>query len=214
MTMLSTHLKDIYDYCELMTHEEGLELKNLERQTHLQTIAPQMISGKLQGRFLSFISKLCKPNFILDIGTFTGYSALCLSEGLSEHGSLYSIDISKDYDHIRESATPKSSSNSRIHWIKGDALLEIPKLNFSWDLVFLDASKNNYLKFLDLLEPRIRKGGILLADNVLWYGKVLQEQKDEETSVLHQFNERLKNSSLWTSVLLPVRDGLNISIRN
>lgn len=212
--MLSTQLNDIYRYCDLMTGEESLELKNLERQTHLQTTAPQMLSGKLQGRLLSFISKIARPRFILDIGTFTGYSAICLAEGLSEQSELYSIDITTDYDHIRESAASESSAQSNIHWIKGDALIEIPKLNIIWDLVFLDASKNNYLKFLDLLEPRVRPGGILIADNVLWYGKVLREDKDEETSVLHQFNERLKNSELWTSLLLPVRDGLSISIKN
>lgn len=197
-----------------MTEEESPTLKELERQTHLQTIAPQMISGKLQGRLLSFISKMINPEFILDIGTFTGYSAICLAEGLSEHGKLYSIDISTDYDHIRELVLSESTPNPKIHWLKGNALHLIPKLEIVWDLVFLDASKNNYLNFLDLLESRIRPGGILIADNVLWYGKVLQDQKDEETAVLHQFNQRLKSSMSWTSLLLPVRDGLSISIKN
>lgn len=211
--MYAIDLKELYAYCDLHSHAEDSTLKELERQTYLQTIAPQMISGRMQGRFLSLISKLKQPRFILEIGTFTGYSALCLAEGLRKDGELHTIEISNDFEHIREEYAMQSSVVDKIKWHIGDALDLIPRLNFQWDLVFLDAAKNQYLNYLDLLERKMTSGSILIADNVLWYGKVLEEKKDEETAILDQFNKRLKTSSNWETQMFPLRDGISISIK-
>lgn len=200
-------------YCEALSHPEPSVLHQLERSTYLNTISPQMISGKLQGRFLSFLSKLKKPTKILDIGSFTGYSAMCLAEGLSEGGIVHSIEITHDYDHIREHILSSDPLYKKIIWHKGDAIEIIPQLNLKWDLVFLDAAKSKYLGFLECLGPFMPKGSLLIADNVLWYGKVLNPKQDEETSTLHTFNEHLRNSVQWETIILPVRDGLSISLK-
>lgn len=205
--------RDLELYCESHTHQPDAVLNELERQTYLQTIAPQMVSGKMQGRLLSMISKLSNPQYILEIGTFTSYSALCLAEGLKPDGELHTIEITEDYKHIVNSYASKSMYFSKIHFHYGDALKLIPKLNYSWDLVFLDAAKNKYLEFLDILEETLKPGAILIADNVLWYGKVLESEKDEETNILDLFNKRLRQSPLWETQILALRDGLSISIK-
>ncbi|MBK9107225.1 MAG: O-methyltransferase [Saprospiraceae bacterium] len=208
-----TYLKQLISYCENLSHPESEVLHQLERSTFLNTTSPQMISGKLQGRILSFISKLKKPKHVLDIGSFTGYSAMCLAEGLSANGLVHSIEITNDYDHIREKILSGDPLFHKIIWHKGDALEIIPQLNLEWDLVFLDASKLKYLAFLECLEPIMQSGSILIADNVLWYGKVLNPQQDAETLTLHRYNETLKVSLNWETFILPVRDGLSISIK-
>ncbi len=206
-------LEALYTYCDNHSSEVSPHLHELERQTYLQTVAPQMISGRMQGRFLSMISRLKHPRYILEIGTFTGYSALCLAEGLTPDGELHTIEISNDFDHIRDQFAKPSLHAEKITWHKGDAEDIIPKLDLSWDLIFLDAAKNKYLRYLELLEQKIKSGCILIADNVLWYGKVLEQIKDEETSILDQFNKRLKKSPLWETEMFPLRDGLSISIK-
>lgn len=211
--MYAIDLKELYTYCDLHSHAEDDILKELERQTYLQTIAPQMISGRMQGRFLSMISKLKQPQYILEIGTFTGYSALCLAEGLALDGELHTIEISNDFDHIRDQYAKPSPFASKIIWHKGDASELIPDLSFQWDIVFLDAGKNKYIEYLDLVEPNMQRGSILIADNVLWYGKVLEEKKDEETTILDLFNKQLKASALWNTQMFPLRDGISISIK-
>ncbi|MBK9720733.1 MAG: O-methyltransferase [Saprospiraceae bacterium] len=210
------HSKDLItlsDYCELLSHAEDAVLLELERQTYLQTIAPQMVSGKMQGRFLSLISRLKQPKYILEIGTFTGYSALCLAEGLSSDGQLHTIEIVDTYDHLIQAYASKSKVYPKIKWYKGDALELIPTFNIAYDLVFLDAAKNKYLELLTMLEAKMKPGSILIADNVLWYGKVIQTQKDEETKILDLFNRTLAASKKWNTQILPLRDGLSISIR-
>jgi caffeoyl-CoA O-methyltransferase len=211
--MYALNINELTKYCEAHSHPEDAFLAELERQTHLQTIAPQMISGRLQGRFLSLISKIKQPKYIIEIGTFTGYSALCLAEGLSSDGEVHTIEISNDFDHIRDDYAKASPHSKNVNWHKGDATDVIPTLPHSWDIAFLDAAKTKYIEYLELLEPRMKPGSILLADNVLWYGKVLEEKKDEETTVLDQFSKRLRNSTLWETLMLPLRDGISISIR-
>lgn len=211
--MYAIDLKELYEYCDAHSHDEDEVLKELERQTHLQTIAPQMISGRMQGRFLSLISKLKQPRYILEIGTFTGYSALCLAEGLTEEGELHTIEISNDFDHIRDQFAKTSPFANKIKWHKGDASEILSNFICNWDIVFLDAAKNKYLEYLDLVEPHMTNGSILIADNVLWYGKVLQEKKDDETTILDLFNKKLKNSTHWVTQMLPLRDGISISIK-
>lgn len=200
-------------YCEHMSHPESEVLHQLERSTYLNTTSPQMISGKLQGRILSFISKLKMPGCVLDIGSFTGYSAMCLAEGLTDEGFVHSIEITSEYDHIREKVLSQDPLYKKIIWHKGDALEIIPQLNLDWDLVFLDAAKIKYISYLECLEPIMKKGSILIADNVLWYGKVLNPVQDAETKALHNYNQTLKASYNWETCIIPVRDGLSISIR-
>jgi caffeoyl-CoA O-methyltransferase len=211
--MYAIQLKDLNAYCDVHSHSEDPFLKELERQTYLQTIAPQMISGRIQGRFLSLISKLKRPRYILEIGTFTGYSALCLAEGLTDDGKLHTIEISDDFDHIRDQYAMQSPVAKKIVWHKGDAATLIPDMNYSWDIVFMDAAKNQYIAYLDLLEKNMKPGSLLIADNVLWYGKVLEEKKDEETRILDLFNKRLKNSTDWDTQIFPLRDGISISMK-
>ncbi len=205
--------KALLDYSEQWTTQGHESLHVLERQTYLQTVAPQMISGKTQGRLLSLIAQLKRPKRILEIGSFTGYSALCLAEGLEENGVLHSIEASRDYDHIRIKYASAHPAYSKIKWHLGDALDIIPQLDGDWDLVFLDAAKSKYLEFLGILEPRMAFAGILIADNVLWYGKVLDETKDEETRVLDAFNKAIYESKNWQTLLLPIRDGISISMK-
>jgi caffeoyl-CoA O-methyltransferase len=182
-------LEALYTYCDNHSSEVSPYLHELERQTYLQTVAPQMISGRMQGRFLSMISRLKQPRYILEIGTFTGYSALCLAEGLTPDGELHTIEISNDFDHILDQFAKPSVHAEKITWHKGDAEDIIPNL--------------------DKLKP----GCILIADNVLWYGKVLDVLKDEETAILDKFNKYLKHSKLWETQMFPLRDGLSISIK-
>lgn len=205
--------KDLESYCENHTHHPDEVLVELERQTHLQTIAPQMISGKMQGRLLSLISKLLKPQYILEIGTFTSYSALCLAEGLDPTGELHTIEITEDYRHIVELTASKSKHFSKIHYHYGDALKIITNLNYPWDLVFLDAAKSKYLNFITILEGILKPGAVLIADNVLWYGKVVELEKDEDTRILDSFNKHLRDSKQWETQILALRDGLSISIK-
>ncbi len=205
--------KALLEYSESWSTPGHASLYELERQTFLQTVAPQMISGKTQGRLLSLISKLKKPKRILEIGTFTGYSALCLAEGLDENGVLHTIEVSRDYDHIRKQFASAHPAYAKIQWHLGDALDIVPRLGAEWDLVFLDAAKNKYLDFLKMLEPQMALSGLLIADNVLWYGKVLDSLQDEETRILDSFNKTIYASPNWQTLLVPVRDGISVSMK-
>lgn len=188
-------------------------LMDLERKTHLHTLAPQMISGPLQGRLLSLISKLKSPQRILEIGTFTGYSALCLAEGLASDGMLDTIEIDSTYDHFIDDIKHNIPLSKQILFHKGNALDIIPTLKYHWDLVFIDGAKKDYLNYLKIVEKEMLPGSILISDNILWYGKVLNSVKDRETQVLHDYNAYLASSPGWMNVILPIRDGISISIK-
>ncbi|HRI34211.1 MAG TPA: O-methyltransferase [Saprospiraceae bacterium] len=188
-------------------------LKDLERKTHLHTLAPQMISGQLQGRLLSLISKLKSPQRILEIGTFTGYSALCLAEGLASDGILDTIEIDSTYDHFIDDIKQNIPLSKQILFHKGNALDIIPTLPYQWDLVFIDGAKKDYLNYLKIVEKEMISGSILISDNILWYGKVLNSVKDRETQVLHDYNTYLASSPDWMNLILPIRDGISISIK-
>ncbi len=211
--MLSINEGELWVYCEKHSTNVDEVLQDLERQTHLRTLKPQMISGLIQGRLLSFISQISQPKYILEIGTFTGYAALCLAEGLSNDGCLYTIEVKNEYAELIEQIAAKSRHFSKIRWIQANAMEWLPANPMPWDIVFLDADKKDYLQYLDILEMQMKPGAILIADNMLWHGKVLAEVKDKETQVLHQYNQRISASPKWKSFLLPVRDGLQISIR-
>jgi predicted O-methyltransferase YrrM len=188
-------------------------LKDLNRKTHLSVMQPRMLSGHFQGRVLSMLSKLIRPVNILEIGTFTGYAALCLCEGMQENGQLHTIDIKEELETIQRKYFDKSPWGSQIFQHLGEAITIIPTLELKFDLVFIDADKENYLNYFELILPKMNKGGIILSDNVLWSGKVLEplQKNDISTKVLLEYNELLKNDSRIETVLLPIRDGLTVS---
>ena len=188
-------------------------LRSLNRETNLKVLQPRMISGAYQGRLLSLISKIINPKKILEIGTFTGYSTLCLAEGLRENGEIHTLDINEELYSLQRKYFKKSSFNSNIIQHLGNALDIIPKLDQDFDLIFLDADKINYPKYLDILIVRLKKGGVLLSDNVLWDGKVLNQisQKDKSTKAIVEYNKLLNNRKDMDSVILPIRDGITIS---
>ena len=171
-----------------------------------------MLSGHLQGRFLSFISKLISPNRILEIGTYTGYSALCLAEGLAENGKLMTIDPNEETNFFAKKFFSESNYSDKIELLQGQALTIIPQLNDVFDLVFIDADKKNYQNYYDAVITKVRKGGLIIADNVLWSGKVVEEvgKMDADTKLIHSFNEFVSKDERVESLLLPVRDGLMI----
>ncbi len=190
-------------------------LYELNRQTHLQILQPRMLSGHLQGRILSSYSKALSPNNVLEIGTYTGYSALCMAEGLKKDGTIHTIDINEELTSFTQSFLNKSKFNNQIKLHVGNALDLIPTLKLEWDLVFIDADKENYSNYFDLVIDRVRSGGWIIADNVLWSGKVLKptDGNDQETAALKAFNQKVHQDPRVTNLLLPVRDGMMILIK-
>lgn len=198
------------DYVCLHTTEEDDLLKELNRQTHLKVLQPRMLSGHFQGRFLSMISKMIQPTSILEIGTYTGYSALCLAEGLKKGGKLTTIDKNPELEEFVRNFFKKSAYNENIEFVIADAMEYIPSINQSFDLVFIDADKGNYLNYYKLVIDMIPSGGYILADNVLWSGKVIDEKSmnDKDTKAIMEFNQFVMNDYRVENVLLPIRDGL------
>lgn len=203
---------EIEAYCESHTTAESELLGRLYRQTHLQTINPRMASGQLQGQFLSLISKMIRPRKILEIGTFTGYSAICLAEGLADDGVLHTIEINEEYeDRIREFVA-QSPDHDKIKLHIGDAKRIVPSLRADWDLVFIDAEKTDYQEYYDIVLPLVRKNGFILIDNTLWNSKVVHEvrQNDKDTQAILAFNDMVQQDSRVRNLLLPFRDGIMI----
>ncbi len=207
--------EELLKYCITHSSKESEILKELNRQTHIRTLNPRMICGKYQGRFLSIISKIIRPKKILEIGTFTGYSTLCLAEGLDKGGRIDTIDNNFELKKIQNHFFNLSKLQKQINQFTCDAIKIIPKLKDKYDLIFLDADKKNYLNYLDLLIPLLRKKGLLVSDNVLWNGKVINtnDNKDLETEVLKKFNQQLSNHKNLETVLLPIRDGISLSVK-
>ncbi len=205
--------QELEDYIEQHSQSEPELLVQLNRETYQKVLQPRMLSGHFQGRVLSMLSKLIRPLNILEIGTYTGYSALCLCEGMQEGGVLHTIDIKEELVDFQRKYFDKSVWGNQIHQHLGDALEVIPNLNLKFDLVFIDADKENYIHYFDLIVPMMNKGGIILSDNVLWSGKVIEEVKDNDltTKILLEYNQLLKNDARVETVLLPIRDGLTVS---
>ena len=203
---------EIENYSLSHTSEENDLLKDLNRQTHVQVLQPRMLSGHLQGRILSMFSCMIRPSRVLEIGTYTGYSALCIAEGISENGKIITIDSNKELEPFTRTYFSKSKFNDQIEFIVGNALNVIPQLEEIWDLVFIDADKENYLNYYESVLKNVRKGGFIIADNVLWSGKVTQEisPNDNETSGIVEFNKKVNKDSRVENVLVPVRDGLMV----
>lgn len=200
-------------YVENHSQKEPELLIALQRETFQKIMQPRMLSGHFQGRVLSMISKLVRPINILEIGTYTGYATLCLAEGMQENGSIDTIDINEELATIQKKYFDLSPWKSQIEQHLGDALEIIPSLNKKYDLVFIDADKDNYLNYWEMILPVINKGGIILSDNVLWSGKVLEKPnpKDLSTNVLLEYNKKVNEDPRVETVLLPIRDGLTVS---
>lgn len=198
----------IQKYSEDHTSAENELLKRINRDTHANVMMPRMLSGHVQGRILSMISSMIKPSAILEIGTYTGYSALCLAEGLKPEGKLITLDINEELESRVRSYFKNSRFNSQIDYRIGNALEIIPTLNMDFDLVFIDADKENYARYYDLIINRVPLGGYILADNVLWSGKVLDEKSDKDTRAIKAFNTKIQEDTRVENVLLPIRDGI------
>ena len=202
---------EIEQYAEAHTTTESPLLAQITRDTYLEVLQPRMLSGHLQGRVLSMLSKMIRPNAILEIGTYTGYSALCLAEGLSAHGTLLTIDKNIELYDRANAYFSESEFASKIKMLKGNALIIVPELEQQWDLVFIDADKENYQKYYDLTLPKLNKGGFIIADNVLWSGKVIDaNENDVDTTALRSFNTSLIEDNRVEVLMLPVRDGLTV----
>ena len=205
--------QDIEQYAEDHSQEEPQLLKELNLETWQTALAPRMLSGTLQGRLLSLIASLVRPKAILEIGTYTGYSALCLAEGLPEDGVLHTIDRNAELKRLQQKYFDRSGKGHQIIAHLGDAIEILPSLDQKFDLIFIDADKSNYLNYLRLVTPMLNSGGLLISDNVLWSGKVTQKVKadDLDTKVLQEFNQQLNAHPEYQTVLLPIRDGLSVA---
>lgn len=203
---------DISTYAEAYTSPESALLYQLNRNTRAHVMAPRMLSGHMQGRFLSMISWMIRPRRILEIGTYTGYSALCLAEGLADDGQLITIDQNEEIEAFARSYWQKSPLNDKINFRLGVAADIIQTLDEPFDLVFIDADKRNYSLYFDLILDKVRSGGFVLADNVLWSGKVVESAKptDLDTIAVQAFNQKVQADSRVENVLLPVRDGIMV----
>lgn len=205
--------EDLDNYIEKHSENEPELLQQLTRETYQKILQPRMLSGHYQGRVLSIISKLVNPKCILEIGTYTGYSALCLAEGIQPKGELHTIDINEELYDFQRKYFDMSPYGKQIHQHLGNALEIIPKLDKAYDLVFIDADKENYSKYFELIFDKLNSGGIILSDNVLWSGKVLDtkfKKEDTSTPALIAYNKLLKEDTRVETVLLPIRDGLTI----
>ncbi|WP_434036846.1 O-methyltransferase [Formosa sp. 4Alg 33] len=205
--------QELDDYVVKHTEDEPKLLKQLTRETYQKILQPRMLSGHYQGRILSMISKLIRPTHILEIGTYTGYSALCLAEGLQQEGTLHTIDVNEELFDFQRKYFDASEYGTQIHQHLGSAIDIIPSLEPVFDLVFIDADKENYPNYFNLIVDKLRPGGVILSDNVLWSGKVIEplNPKDLSTKAVLEYNTLLKEDSRIETVLLSVRDGLTIS---
>lgn len=200
--------KELQDYAEKHTSEEHPLLKKINRDTNAQVLMPRMLSGQLQGRVLSMISSMIRPKVVLEIGTYTGYSALCLSEGLAPNGKLITIDINEELKDRVSGYFREANLQDTIDYRIGNAIDIIPTLTDRFDLVFIDADKENYARYYDMVIDRVNLNGFILADNVLWSGKVLQQKPDKDTRAIVEFNGKVQRDKRVENVLLPIRDGI------
>ncbi len=204
---------DLTQYAEAHTSPEPEVLHQLNRETHAKVLSPRMLSGHLQGRLLALLSHLLKPLRVLEIGTYTGYSALCLAEGLAEGGKVITLDVNEELERMVRSYVEKAGLTDRIDFRIGRAADLIPQLDETFDLVFIDADKASYGLYYDLVFDKVRPGGLIVADNVLWSGKVVQPEavkKDKELRAILAFNARIQQDDRVENILLPVRDGLMV----
>ena len=200
------------DYLNKNSEKEPEILSRLSKETHQKILQPRMLSGHIQGRFLSFISKIKSPDKILEIGTYTGYSTICLAEGLSKNGKIDTIDKNEELIKIQNKYFEESGFRNKIIQHTGYAIDILKNLNEKYDIIFIDADKENYINYFNQVSNKLSKNGIIISDNVLWSGKVLDSNKmDQETSTLVQFNKIINDDKRFKSIILPIRDGISIS---
>jgi predicted O-methyltransferase YrrM len=208
--------EDIEAYAEQFTAPEPSYLNQLNRFTHQHVLQPRMLAGHLQGRFISMLSKMIQPKLVLEVGTYTGYSALCWAEGLAADGKVHTIEIDDELAPKIQRFFDASPFAGRLALHVGPALEVIPKIEGPFDVVFLDADKNNYLNYLELVLPKVKVGGYIIADNVLWSGKVLENPSDmdPDTKALWEYARYVQQDERLEELLLPLRDGLLIARKN
>ena len=207
--------EDIWEYiCKHSSKEEKL-LSELRRETEIKCLNPIMLSSVFQGNLLSIISKIKNPRKILEIGTYSGYSTLCLADGLHDDGQIHTIDKNEELLHIQNKYFDKSIHRKKIIQHTGNALNIIPNLNLKFDIVFIDADKENYSEYLKMILPNMNKGAVLITDNILWHGKVVDQDKeiDYKTRKIAEFNKNLANESSLKSIIIPIRDGISIAVK-
>ena len=202
-------------YLQTHSSKESQLLAKLRRETELKCLNPIMLSGEFQGNFLSIISKIKKPKNVLEIGTYTGYSTICIAEGLDKKGTIHTIDKNEELIEIQNKYFELSNYRNQIKQYTGEALKIIPSMKLNFDLIFLDADKENYSNYLKKVSPLLNKGGILISDNVLWHGKVLDENRnyDKTTKLIDEFNKNIIKDKTLQSIMLPLRDGISISVK-
>jgi len=205
--------EEIQNYAEDHTSGESAVLRELREHCYAHYSDSSMLSGFVQGRILSMFSRMIRPNKVLEIGTYLGYSTICLAEGLAEGGEVVSLDMNEETNAVAQSFIDKTDLGDRIQLRLGDAIFMLPHMAGPYDLVFIDADKPNYCNYYNLVFDKVRPGGFIIADNVLWSGRVLDGEKDENTAALHEFNRMVLADERVSNVLLPIRDGLMILIR-
>ena len=203
----------IEQYTIAHTQDESEVLKKLNRETHANVLIPRMLSGHLQGRVLAMLSKMIQPKTILEVGTYTGYSAICLAEGLADNGVLHTIDINEELTPMGKRYFQEAGITNKVKVHVGDAMKIIPSINETVDLVFIDADKENYSNYYDLVFEKVRKGGFIIADNVLWSGKILDEysKMDKDTKAIRDYSKKIHSDNRVECVLFPIRDGLMVA---
>jgi caffeoyl-CoA O-methyltransferase len=205
--------EELQRYVEAHTNSESALLQKISRETHLNVLRSRMLSGQVQGCFLAMISKIIRPKRILEIGTYTGYSAICLAEGLAAGGKLITIDINEELENRVRGYFDEARLTDAIDFRVGDARKIIPSLPEPFNLVFIDADKENYSLYFDLVVDKVAKGGVILADNVLWSGKVVEPDPDKDTRAILDFNQKIQNDNRVENLLLPLRDGIMMMIK-
>ena len=202
----------IFNYSLSKSSKEPKILNDLNRETHLKILNPRMLSGHYQGRILSLVSKIIKPKTVLEIGTYTGYSTICLSEGLEKNGSIHTIDNNEELLVIQNKYFKKAGISEKVKQYTGDATKIVKKLNFDFDLVFIDADKENYPLYFDSIIDKVKPGGVIIADNILWSGKILEkvEEEDYATKSIIEFNDKVNNDERVEVIIFPIRDGLSL----
>ena len=202
----------IAEYLSQNSEKEPEILSKLNQETHQKVLQPRMLSGHIQGRFLSLISKIKSPLHILEIGTYTGYGTLCLAEGLAADGKIFTIDRNEELLKIQNKYFEESGNRDKIVQLTGNAIDILNNLNETFDLIFIDADKENYVKYFEIVSEKLNPNGIIISDNVLWSGKVVEgDNNDEETKTLKKFNKTLHDDTRFETVILPLRDGISIS---
>ena len=202
----------IFNYSLSKSSKEPKILNDLNRETHLKILNPRMLSGHYQGRILSLVSKIIKPKTVLEIGTYTGYSTICLSEGLDKNGSIHTIDHNEELLVIQNKYFKKAGISEKVKQYTGDATKIVKKLNLDFDLVFIDADKENYPLYFDSIIDNVKPGGVIIADNILWSGKILEkvEEEDYATKSIIEFNDKVNNDERVEVIIFPIRDGLSL----